>query len=47
MSTLYNASHITLHVRESNKPAISLYRDNLGFEQTGVEKAYCELRSLA
>lgn len=42
MNHLYKAHHITLHVRESNKPAISLYRDNLGFEQTGVEKGYCE-----
>ncbi|KAG7531853.1 hypothetical protein FFLO_04079 [Filobasidium floriforme] len=40
MNHLYKAHHITLHVRESNKPAISLYRDNLGFEQTGVEKGY-------
>lgn len=43
MVNLYKAHHITLHVRESNKPAISLYKDNLGFEQTGVEKAYCKL----
>ena len=42
MNHLYKAHHITLHVRESNKPAISLYKDNLGFEQTGVEKGYCE-----
>ena len=46
MNHLYKAHHITLHVRESNKPAISLYRDNLGFEQTGVEKGYCECRNL-
>lgn len=42
MNHLYKAHHITLHVRESNRPAISLYKDNLGFEQTGVEKGYCE-----
>lgn len=42
MATLYNAAHITLHVRKSNRAAISLYRDSLGFEVTGVEKAYCE-----
>ncbi|KAJ9094003.1 hypothetical protein QFC20_006983 [Naganishia adeliensis] len=40
MATLYNAAHITLHVRKSNRAAISLYRDSLGFEVTGVEKAY-------
>ncbi|GHJ89371.1 hypothetical protein NliqN6_5773 [Naganishia liquefaciens] len=40
MATLYNAAHITLHVRKSNRAAISLYRDSLGFEVTGVEKGY-------
>lgn len=40
MATHYSASHITLHVRKSNRAAISLYRDSLGFEVTGVEKAY-------
>lgn len=43
MATLYNAAHITLHVRKSNRAAISLYRDSLGFEVTGVEKGYCKL----
>ena len=37
----YNASHITLHVRKSNRAAISLYRDSLGFEVHSVEKSYC------
>ncbi|WWC65280.1 uncharacterized protein I303_107897 [Kwoniella dejecticola CBS 10117] len=36
----YNASHITLHVRKSNRAAISLYRDTLGFEVHAMEKAY-------
>ena len=35
------ASVITLEVRESNLPAISLYR-SLGFEQTGMRKNYYE-----
>jgi ribosomal protein S18 acetylase RimI-like enzyme len=38
----YNAAHITLHVRKSNRAAISLYRDSLGFEVNAMEKAYCE-----
>ena len=38
----YNAAHITLHVRKSNRAAISLYRDTLGFEVHEVEKAYCQ-----
>ncbi len=37
----YNAAQITLHVRKSNRAAISLYRDTLGFEVHGMEKAYC------
>ncbi|ODN80183.1 N-terminal acetyltransferase A complex catalytic subunit Ard1 [Cryptococcus wingfieldii CBS 7118] len=36
----YNAHHITLHVRKSNRAAISLYRDSLGFEVQGMEKGY-------
>ncbi|TYJ52631.1 hypothetical protein B9479_006764 [Cryptococcus floricola] len=36
----YNAHHITLNVRKSNRAAISLYRDSLGFEVKGREKAY-------
>jgi peptide alpha-N-acetyltransferase len=38
----YNAAHITLHVRKSNRAAISLYRDSLGFEVNAMEKGYCE-----
>lgn len=38
----YNASFITLHVRKSNRAAISLYRDALGFEVHAMEKGYCE-----
>jgi ribosomal protein S18 acetylase RimI-like enzyme len=38
----YNAAHITLHVRKSNRAAISLYRDTLGFEVHELEKSYCE-----
>ncbi|RSH79668.1 N-terminal acetyltransferase A complex catalytic subunit ard1 [Apiotrichum porosum] len=36
----YNASYITLHVRKSNRAAISLYRDTLGFEVHIMEKGY-------
>ncbi|KAJ7442393.1 hypothetical protein B0H11DRAFT_1749196, partial [Mycena galericulata] len=31
MVTIYKASFVSLHVRKSNKPAIALYRDALGF----------------
>ncbi|KAJ7142623.1 acyl-CoA N-acyltransferase [Mycena epipterygia] len=40
MSTIYKASFISLHVRKSNKPAIALYRDALGFHVTKVEQKY-------
>jgi peptide alpha-N-acetyltransferase len=41
----YKAAHITLHVRKSNRAAISLYRDTLGFEVYTMEKAYCMSRT--
>lgn len=37
----YGAAQITLHVRKSNRAAISLYRDTLGFEVHAMEKGYC------
>lgn len=42
----YKAAHITLHVRKSNRAAISLYRDTLGFEVYTMEKSYCTLKSI-
>lgn len=39
----YQAQRITLHVRKSNRAAISLYRDALGFEVHCLEKGYCKL----
>jgi len=40
MSTIYKASSVSLHVRRSNKAAIGLYRDTLGFEVNKVERKY-------
>jgi len=40
MATIYKAHHVSLHVRRSNKAAIGLYRDTLGFEVHKVEKKY-------
>jgi len=42
MEKIYGASHCLLHVRMSNKPAIALYKDALGFEVANIEKKYCE-----
>ena len=41
MASIYKASYVSLHVRKSNKAAIALYRDTLGFEVAKVEKKYC------
>ncbi|CCO28147.1 N-terminal acetyltransferase A complex catalytic subunit ard1 [Rhizoctonia solani] len=40
MATVYRAKHVSLHVRKSNRAAIGLYRDTLGFEVAGVEEKY-------
>jgi len=46
MATVYKASYVSLHVRKSNKAAIGLYRDALGFEVAAVEKKYCASTTL-
>ncbi|KAF9528599.1 acyl-CoA N-acyltransferase [Crepidotus variabilis] len=40
MTSIYRAHYCSLHVRKSNKAAIALYRDTLGFEVAKVEKGY-------
>jgi len=40
MAAIYKASYVSLHVRKSNRAAIGLYRDTLGFTVHGVEKGY-------
>jgi len=40
MATIYRASYVSLHVRRSNRAAIGLYRDTLGFTIKEVEKKY-------
>lgn len=37
---VYGAQYVSLHVRESNKAALHLYRDTLEFEVLSVEKSY-------
>lgn len=41
MATVYKASYVSLHVRKSNRAALGLYRDTLGFTQKDTEKGYC------
>jgi vacuolar-type H+-ATPase subunit F/Vma7 len=40
MKEYYDANFVSLHVRVSNRPALQLYKDNLGFEVLGIEKGY-------
>ncbi|PPR01246.1 hypothetical protein CVT24_006010 [Panaeolus cyanescens] len=40
MTSIYHAEYCSLHVRRSNRAAIGLYRDSLGFEVAKVEKGY-------
>jgi len=41
MVTIYRASYVSLHVRKSNRAALNLYRDTLGFTVKDIEKKYC------
>jgi ribosomal protein S18 acetylase RimI-like enzyme len=40
LMTTYKTESCSLHVRVSNKAALHLYVDTLGYENTGTEKAY-------
>lgn len=45
MAEVYGAHYVSLHVRKSNRAALGLYRDTLGFAVDNIEKKYCELAS--
>jgi hypothetical protein len=47
MASIYKASYVSLHVRKSNRAALSLYRDSLGFTVQGIEKKYCVSTNLS
>ncbi|KAJ7228494.1 acyl-CoA N-acyltransferase [Mycena pura] len=40
MVAIYRASYVSLHVRKSNRAALGLYRDTLGFTLQDTEKKY-------
>lgn len=40
MFEVFGAQYVSLHVRESNIAALSLYRDTLGFKVMGTEAKY-------
>jgi ribosomal protein S18 acetylase RimI-like enzyme len=46
MKDVFDAAYVSLHVRETNRAALALYRDTLGFTVSTVEKGYCERRRL-
>ncbi|EAU84375.1 silencing group B protein [Coprinopsis cinerea okayama7 len=40
MVDIYRAAYVSLHVRKSNRAALSLYKDTLGFRVKDIEKKY-------
>lgn len=46
MRTTYNAAYVSLHVRETNRAALGLYKDTLGFKVIKIEKSYCASRTV-
>ena len=40
MQEYFDADFVSLHVRVSNRPALNLYHNNLGFDVRGIEKEY-------
>lgn len=42
MRDVYGGKFVSLHVRCTNRTAINLYRDTLGFTVHETEKGYCE-----
>ncbi|KAJ8582866.1 acyl-CoA N-acyltransferase [Rhizopogon salebrosus TDB-379] len=40
MSSIYRAAFVSLHVRKSNRAALGLYRDTLGFTVKNIEEKY-------
>ncbi|KAE9403424.1 acyl-CoA N-acyltransferase [Gymnopus androsaceus JB14] len=40
MTSIHKAKYVSLHVRATNKAAIGLYKDTLGFQIADTEKGY-------
>lgn len=40
MKTTFGASYISLHVRKTNRAALGLYKDTLGFNVVEIESSY-------
>lgn len=42
MKEIYQAAYVSLHVRKTNRAAIALYKDTLGFTVKEIDKEYCK-----
>jgi ribosomal protein S18 acetylase RimI-like enzyme len=42
MANVHRAEYVSLHVRKSNRAALGLYKDTLGFAVDKIEKKYCQ-----
>lgn len=42
MKNTFGASYVSLHVRKTNRAALGLYKDTLGFEVVEIESKYCQ-----
>lgn len=43
MHDVFEAKYVSLHVRKTNRAALALYKDTLGFTVDKIEKKYCAL----
>jgi ribosomal protein S18 acetylase RimI-like enzyme len=41
MRDVFGAAYVSLHVRKTNRAALALYTETLGFTVQGIEKSYC------
>lgn len=41
MQDVFGARYVSLHVRKTNRAALGLYKDKLGFTMKDVERGYC------
>ena len=45
MRDVFEAQYVSLHVRKTNRAALALYKDTLGFEVEKIEAKYCAAAS--
>ena len=46
MQDVFGARYVSLHVRKTNRAALGLYKDKLGFAMKDIERGYCASRRL-